>query len=134
MSKTENEIERDFFLSIKESALGNAIRGEVYRTDQRPANSPSEDLIVKFLSGNDEQIQSGTVVINLYVPDIESSDGKTKDITRIGELQELIKKFVSENEDTDYMISTERTPYSTKDPDIEQHLIVARLKFQRLSQ
>lgn len=134
MSKTENEIERDFYRQIKDSALGKAIHGEVYRTEQRPAKATTEDLIVKLLSGDDEQIQSGTIVINIYVPDIDGSDGKTKDITRIGELQQRIKEFVANCDDTDYMINLENIPYSTKNPDIEQHLIVARLKFQRLSQ
>lgn len=132
--KTEIEIERDFYTLIKDSSLGAALRGSLYRSEMRPANADGEDLIVKFLAGTDEQIQSGTVLLNLYVPDVEIDGGrKVADKSRIGELQRLILDFVEDCDDTDYWIKTDGTPYSTYNPDIEQHLIVTRLKFQRLS-
>lgn len=132
--KTEIEIERDFYTLIKESSLGTSIRGTVYRSEMRPAGADGEDLIVKFLAGTDEQIQSGTMLLNLYVPGIEIEGGrKVADKQRIGELQRLILDFIEQNENDEYWIKTDGTPYSTYNPDIEQHLIVTRLKFQRLS-
>jgi len=134
MKKTEIQIERDFYQLIKDSRLGAAIRGTVYRSEMRPADATDEDLIVKFLAGTDEQIQRGTVILNLYVPDINFKDGrKVADKKRIGELQELILDFIDTCDDTDYWIESDGTPYSTMNPDIEQHLIVSRLKFQRIS-
>ena len=47
--KTEKQIERDFYLLIKQSNLGAAIRGSIYRSEMRPADATSEDIIVKFL-------------------------------------------------------------------------------------
>ena len=100
----------------------------------RPADAKEEDLIVKFLSGTDEQIQRGTVILNLYVPDINFKDGrKVADKKRIGVLQAMILDFIETCDDTDYLIASDGTPYSTMNPDIEQHLIVARIKFQRIS-
>lgn len=132
--KTEIEIERDFYTLIKESSLGTSIRGTVYRSEMRPAGADGEDLIVKFLAGTDEQIQSGTMLLNLYVPGIEIEGGrKVADKQRIGELQRLILDFIEQNENDEYWIKTDGTPYSTYNPDIEQHLIITRLKFQRLS-
>lgn len=134
MKKTEIQIERDFYQLIKDSTLGAAIRGTVYRSEMRPADATDEDLIVKFLAGTDEQIQRGTVILNLYVPDINFTDGrKVADKKRIGELQEMIYDFIETCDDTEYLIETDGTPYSTMNTDIEQHLIVARLKFQRIS-
>lgn len=134
MKKTEIQIERDFYQLIKNSKLGEAIRGTVYRSEMRPADATDEDLIVKFLAGTDEQIQRGTVILNLYVPDIDFTDGrKVADKKRIGELQELILDFIETCDDTEYWITTDGTPYTTMNSDIEQHLIVARLKFQRIS-
>ena len=63
--KTEIEVERDFYSFIRNGSLGNAIRGEVYRPDMRPSNAKTEDLIVKFLAGLDEQIQTGVVILNI---------------------------------------------------------------------
>ena len=77
MKKTEIQIERDFYQFIKNSDLGAALRGTVYRSEMRPADATDEDLVVKFLAGTDEQIQRGTVVLNLYVPDIDYTDGRT---------------------------------------------------------
>ncbi len=57
--KTEKQVERDFFTFIRESELGRGIRGTVYRPEMRPADADTEDLVVKFLAGLDEQIQSG---------------------------------------------------------------------------
>lgn len=134
MKKTEIQIERDFYQLIKNSRLGAEIRGTVYRSEMRPADATGEDLIVKFLAGTDEQIQRGTVILNLYVPDINFKDGrKVADKKRIGELQAMILDFIETCDDTDYLIASDGTPYSTMNPDIEQHLIVARIKFQRIS-
>lgn len=134
MKKTEIQIERDFYQFIKNSRLGAEIRGTVYRSEMRPADATDEDLIVKFLAGTDEQIQRGVVILNLYVPDVNFADGrKVADKNRIGVLQELILDFIETCDDTDYLIESDGTPYSTMNPDIEQHLIVARLKFQRIS-
>ena len=134
MKKTEIQIERDFYQLIKNSRLGAEIRGTVYRSEMRPADATGEDLIVKFLAGTDEQIQRGTVILNLYVPDINFKDGrKVADKKRIGVLQAMILDFIETCDDTDYLIASDGTPYSTMNPDIEQHLIVSRLKFQRIS-
>lgn len=134
MKKTEIQIERDFYQLIKNSRLGAEIRGTVYRSEMRPADATGEDLIVKFLAGTDEQIQRGTVILNLYVPDINFKDGrKVADKKRIGVLQAMILDFIETCDDTDYLIGSDGTPYSTMNPDIEQHLIVARIKFQRIS-
>lgn len=131
--KTESQIERDFFTFIK-SALGTVIRGDVYRSEMRPANAVTEDAVVKFLAGTDTQIQSGIVLLHVYVPDIAWTDGRNvADKTRIGEIEESIIDFIRNNDDTEYLIETDGTPYSTLNVEIEQHLVVARLKFQRIT-
>ena len=76
MIKTEQQIERDFYSFIKESSLGKAIKGSIYRPDMRPADAKTEDLVVKFYTGIDEQIQSGTVIIDIYIPDVKNTDGR----------------------------------------------------------
>lgn len=135
MIKTENQIERDFFTFIMQSKLGKGIKGTVYRADMRPDDAATEDLVVKFIAGLDEQIQSGVIIINIYVSDITnpSIGRKIKNHARIGELQGLIQSFVNDNDDTEYWMRTDGTPTSTAVEGIEQHCISARIKFQRLS-
>lgn len=135
-SKTEMQIERDFFVFVKNSSLGKAIKGAVYRSEMRPANATTEDLIVKFYTGIDGQVQTGTVILDIYVPDIPyGTDGrKVSDKARIGELQELIQSFVDDNADTEYLMETETSPYTIEVEGIEQHCIKTRIKFNRLAQ
>lgn len=133
MIKTEQEIERDFYTMIKSSELGTEIRGGLYRDGMRPDNSTEEDLIVKLLSGDDEQVQEGVIVINLYVPDIPNGSRKVKDLQRIAELQSCIRSFINDNENTEYLMSSDGTPKSMLNEDINQHLIVARIKYKRIT-
>ena len=134
--KTEKHVERDVYTFIRDSELGQGIRGTVYRADMRPSNADTEDLVVKFLAGLDEQIQSGVVIINIYVPDIPfGNDGrKVEDSARINELENLILDFANDNDSTEYAMKTDASPSSMKVEGIEQHLIYARIKFKRLSQ
>ena len=135
MIKTETQIERDFYSFVKNSDLGKAIRGKVYRPEMRPTDATAEDLIVKFLAGLDEQVQTGVVIFNLYVPDIPYTDGRmVPDRKRIGELQELILSFVETAGGTEYWLSTDATPTTMRNEDIEQHFIYARIKFNRITE
>lgn len=131
--KTEMQIERDFFTFIKNSKIGSAIRGDVYRSEMRPANANTEDAVVKFLAGIDAQIQTGIVLLHVYVPGITMTDGHdVADKIRIGEIEDLILGFVND-ENAEYLIETDGTPYATFNKEIGQHVVVARLKFQRIT-
>ena len=133
--KTEIEVERDFYSFIRNGSLGNAIRGEVYRPDMRPSNAKTEDLIVKFLAGLDEQIQTGVVILNIYVPDTKNSDGRmVRDAARIGELEGAIRDFINENDETEYWMESDGTPTSIKNEEIGQWCITARIHFRRISE
>lgn len=128
------QIERDFYAFIKNSTIGASIAGDVYRFGMRPVNATTEDAIVKFLSGYDEQIQMGVVLLHVYVPVIVNADGRTvADLTRIGEIEDLINDFVRTFDNTEYLINTDGTPYYTFNEDIEQYVVIARIKFQTIS-
>lgn len=129
------QVERDFYSFVKNSKLGKAIKGSVYRSEMRPTNAKTEDLVVKFLAGLDEQVQSGVVIFNLYVPDIPHEDGrKVPNKNRIGQLQELILEFVETAGDTEYWLQTDTTPSTMRNEEIEQHFIYARIKFNRITE
>lgn len=135
MAKTEIQIERDFFAIIQNSSLKKAIKGNLYRRGQRPDNANSEDCVVKFLGGIDEQVQSGTVLLNIYVPYIAYSDGRRgENLSRIGELQEAANSIIEEYDGDDYLIKKEITPQSYQMDEIEQSVIAFRIRFQRLNQ
>ena len=133
--KTEIEVERDFYSFIKNGSLGNTIKGSVYRPDMRPANAKTEDLIVKFLAGLDEQIQTGVVILNIYVPDAKNTDGRmVRDAARIGELEGAIRSFIEGNDETEYWMESDGTPTSIKNEEIGQWCVTARIHFRRISE
>lgn len=135
MVKTEQQIERDFYSFIKDSPLGKAVKGGVYRSDMRPDNAHTEDLVVKFLAGLDEQVQSGVVIVNVYVPDVryQKTARKVSDKARIGELQALIQSFVNDNANTEYRMQTDVSPTTMAVEGVAQHVVYARIRFYRLS-
>ena len=132
-TKTEKRIERDFFEFVSNSELAKNISGMVYRKGMRPVGSDKEDIVVKFLSGI--EIQSGIIVLNIYVPDttIRSTGAKVEDIKRVEELEELALSFIEENDSTEYELSKDGTPKSLEAEGIEQHFIQVRIKYRRIT-
>lgn len=133
--KTEQEIERDFFSLIRESELGKAIKGGIYRSDLRPNGSAAEDVIVKFLAGTNGQIQRGVVILNVYVPDVPYlNDGRlVADHARIGELQRIVNDFITGQTSTEYRLKPDETPRTEAVEDIGQHFIYTRIHFERIA-
>ena len=135
MMKTAKAIERDVFNIIKESLIGSTIKGTVYRKGIRPPNVDTEDVVVKFLSGLDEQVQKGVVIVNIYVPDIilQGHSEKVEDIKRIEIFQELATNLLETLTDTEYQFEKDGTPVSLKSEGIEQHFVNLRIKFKRIT-
>ena len=72
------------------------------------------------------------MILDVYVPDITNKDGrKVKNSPRIAELQVLILDFIENNDNTEYLMETELSPYTIKSEEIEQHEIKVRIKFNR---
>ena len=133
MEKTAKQIEKDVFRIMRNSELKNVIGGKFYRAGMRPKNAKTEDVVVKFLTGIDEQEQSGVVLVHVYVPNIQASkDGElVEDITRVDELEELLNATVANLEDGEYLFEKDGTPNSFPVEGIEQHFINMRLHYRR---
>lgn len=133
MEKTEKTIEKDVFRLIKASALKDAIKGSFYRAGMRPKNAMTEDVVVKYHTGLDEQEQSGLVLIHIYVPNIQiSADGElAEDIVRVEELETLLNDVLDSIESVEYWFEKDGTPKSFPAEGVEQHFINARLHYRR---
>ncbi|MBR4886826.1 MAG: hypothetical protein IKU16_06070 [Muribaculaceae bacterium] len=133
MEKTAKEIEKDVFRIMRNSELKGIIKGTFYRAGMRPKTAMTEDVVVKFLTGIDEQEQSGVVLVHLYVPNIPGSiDGElVEDIARVELLEKHLNTLVAQLEDSEYLFSKDGTPHSYPVEGIEQHFINMRLHFRR---
>jgi hypothetical protein len=61
-------------------ALMPPLSGKVYRKGHRPEQSgqpqrDKEDIVVAVIAGNDEQIQKGSCLVNVYIPDTLTTSG-----------------------------------------------------------
>lgn len=133
MIKTEKRIESDFYCIVKDSVLGQSLRGKVYRSDKRPPNSKEEDAVVRFLSGRvNGVLQDGVVVVNVYVPSVIVGGEPLQDDARIEELEDLISEMLWEDS-SEYEIETDGDPSTTKHEEIDQHCICVRLAYSRVA-
>lgn len=133
MEKTAKEIEKDVFRIVRNSTLKGVIGGTFYRAGMRPKNATTEDVVVKFLTGVDEQEQSGVVLIHIYVPNIPGSiDGELiENIPRVELLEKHLNTLVADMENDEYLFTKDGTPHSYPVEGIEQHFINMRLHFRR---
>ena len=134
MAKTSKQVESDIRKLIQDSTLYTMISGEVYRNGLRPRDSQKEDAVVIFSSGLPNQIQTGVVIINLFVPDIDPyGDGVfVEDGKRVERLEQLAQEWVDSltAEVSCYRFRQQQTIYTDEEADIHQHVIVIRLAYE----
>lgn len=130
MNKTGGEIEQDVFDIIVASSLGSIIKGQVYLDGTRPKNPRSEDAVVSFMTGQEGQIQSGVVTINVYVADIDNGSGMlVKDTGRCRYLEGQVNSILRSLKPTDYKFSVKGIIQTFRAVDVEEHFVNAKLKF-----
>jgi hypothetical protein len=134
MTKTGQQVENDIYGLINYSPLASLINGGVYKFGMRPKGSMKEDAIVKFVQGYDSQIQSGTVVVNVYVPDFDPYENGVlvRDIARCERIESAANEWVITltTEKSDYKFKLAQTIYTEEEAEINQHFVSIRLKFR----
>ena len=135
--KTAKQIQSDIINLLKGSELAIAANGEIYRFGYRPRDSKKEDIIVVFTAGFTEQIQIGIVTINIFVSDIESADNGVmlENGRRCEELEIAACNWVKSltTDKSDYKFTLQQTIYTEAEPEINQHFVVVKLKYELLT-
>lgn len=131
MRKTGSEIEQDVFDIIESSPLAEEIQGKVYKEGTRPKDPVSEDAVVSFHTGLDGQFQTGTVNINIYVPNMDNgSKVFVKDVERCQYLERKADDIVRSLKPTDYRFSLGGIIQTFKLEDVEEYFVNVKLKFE----
>jgi hypothetical protein len=136
MIKTAKQIEGDIIALLCDSDLAKAVNGKIYRFGHRPHNSKAEDIIVVFTTGIPDQIQTGIVTLNIYVPDIEDEDirvGVMREDWHRCEALEIAACEWAESLTADkssYKFTLQQTVYTEEEPEISQHFVVIKLKYE----
>lgn len=131
MNLTSTDIEEDYYNLLKGSSFEMAISGKIYKSGMRPIGSKKEDVVISFLAGLSNQIQTGVVIINTYIPD--NTQG-LKDTARCKTLEAEIKSWIASIINQKYKVKLEKTIQVFAEPDIHQHFISTRLNFKLLIQ
>lgn len=130
MRRTGSQIEQDFYAIFKASALPGIISGDVYKHGLRPIDSTKEDAVISLISGIDGQIQVGRLVLNIYVPDIESGGRKYRNSARCRALETELDAIIQNINDSRYDVSLSDMLQTYPEPEIEQHFISAKINFR----
>ncbi len=134
MAKTGKQIQSDVLALLKRSSLPALISGKVYRKGYRPRDSKDEDAIVIFTTGLPGQVQTGIVTINIYCPDIDPYENGV--YVENGERCETLEKAAASWVDSltaavaNYKFKLQQTIYTEEEPEIKQHFVVVKLKYE----
>lgn len=134
MAKTAKQIQGDVYQLLKNSTLCSMISGDVYRKGMRPRDSKSEDAIVIFTTGLPDQIQTGVVTINIYVPDIDAYNNGVlvENGLRTSQIELLAAEWVDSLKTgvSDYHFKLQQTIYTEEEVAIQQHFVVVKLRYR----
>lgn len=134
MAKTGKQIQGDIYRLLRGSDLCEFISGNVYRNGMRPRDSRNEDAIVTFTSGLPDQIQTGVVTINIFVPDIDpyGNGVRVEDGSRTEQIERMAQKWVDglTAERSCYKFSLQSTIYTEAEEETNQHFVVIKLKYE----
>jgi hypothetical protein len=134
MAKTGKQVQGDVYELLKDSTLFTMISGGVYRGGYRPRDSKLEDAVVIFTAGMSNQIQTGVVTINIFVPDIDPYDNGV--LVEDGERTEVIERLAADWVDSlsadisCYRFKLMQTIYTEEEAEINQHFIVVKLGYE----
>lgn len=134
MAKTAKQVQTDIINLLERSDLVSEISGEVYRSGYRPRDSRLEDAIVIFTTGLPDEIETGVVTINVFVPDIDPFNNGVlvEDGERTSALEALAQSWVDSLSAamSNYAFELQQTIYTEAEPDINQHFVVVKLKYR----
>lgn len=134
MAKTGKQVQGDIYQLLKGSTICSMISGDVYRNGYRPRNSSLEDAVVTFTAGLPDQIQTGVVTVNIYVPDIDPYDNGVfvEDGQRTEELERLAAEWVDSLTAavSCYAFRLQQTIYTEEEAEINQHFVVVKLGYK----
>lgn len=134
MARTGKQIQGDIYRMLIDSSLSSVISGKVYRKGYRPRDSRLEDIDVMFTAGLSNQIETGVVTINIYVPDTDLyGDGVlVEDGERTEQLEIAAQQWVDSLTagKSNYKFKLQGTITTEEAADIHQHFVVIMLMYE----
>lgn len=134
MAKTGKQVQDDIYNLLKDSPLSSMISGGVYKKGYRPRDSRLEDAVVIFTAGIPDQIQTGAVTIDIFVPDTDpwGNGVFVEDGQRTAELEAAAQQWVDSLtcDVSNYKFRLQSTITTEEEPDIRQHFVAIMLAYE----
>jgi len=134
MTKTGQQVEDDVYGLVRNGPLAPLLSGGAYKFGMRPKGSAKEDAVVRFVQGHDGQVQSGTVAVNIYVPDLDAHGNgvMVRDVARCAEIEAAANGWAKTltAEKSNYAFRLAQTISTEEEPEIGQHFVSVRLRFR----
>ncbi len=133
MAKTAKQIQSDVYTLLRDSNLYSKITGEVYRNGLRPRDSGKEDAVVIFTTGTPDEIQTGVVTVNIFVPDLALDNGVwIEDMERTAQLELSAQEWADSLscEVSCYRFQLQQTIYTEVEPETHEHFVVIKLRYR----
>jgi hypothetical protein len=118
-----------------------ALSGGVYYKGMRPMQNEQdaankEDVVVAVISGNEEQLQKGSCVVNIYIPDTITASGaamRTKERTDQLEAWAVkVPKLLSRR--GDILFEKSGMVITLKEEGIKEHFVSLKMDFTLLNE
>lgn len=138
-TKTQHQITRTVRRLLLESTLADEMTGKVYYDGSRPRDSKAEDAVIILTDGDAEEVQEGTVTINVFFPDTDPwSDGVfVEDGERAETLETLAQEWADSltcDKTDGYLFRLASAIHTTPEPDTREHFVVIRLSFKQYNE
>ena len=106
------------------------------RPTQNGNDQNKEDIVVRSLTGDNKQVQKGSCLINVYVPDITVASGAVlKDKRRTDTLEQWATTLPTVlTRATGILFRPSGMITTLKEPDIKEHFVSLKMDFKLLNE
>lgn len=131
---TSSDFLEDLYHVLKPFFAGK-ISGLVYFPDSRPLDSSKEDAVIGFSNGDAEQIQTGDLHVNVFVPDIDNGSGtmvpctaRLQTIAHYGDdmIDNLNATYIN-----NYLFKLRKATDPFAETNMQEHFVAFSIHFQR---
>lgn len=131
---TSSDIVADVYFVLRTFFAGK-VSGKVYRSDSRPLDSKTEDVVIGFSNGDADQIQEGDLHVNVFIPDIDNNSGtRVPDYGRIDTISGYGDDMIDELNNMyidDYLFELGKATDSFAEKETNEHFVAFYVHFKR---
>lgn len=129
---TSGEILQYTYDAVK--ALKLPINGSLYKAGTRVVVPNKESMTVGVLNGTSSQVQEGTVNVNVFIPNVTATDGRTYcDFERCLEVEKMLSDLDKKLNNGEIYYEISEMIKTSQVPNAEEHFVNVSLRYKVLN-